>query len=269
LPTSQQLQVSISTQGKVPAAVRQRAEEKLGVVAGTIREPVLFAELRLVDDGNTGRARPAIAEATLVVNGTPVRAHIAAESLDAAVDLLEERLRRRIVRHEERLHREGKARHRAQPNGAPTRVWRHGDPPTERPEWFDRPYEDREMIRHKTFALEPMTIDEAAFDLDALAHDFYLFTELTTGSDAVIYYDDEDHGVVVQFPEGTDTPSQDGHAVPVRLAPPAPRLDLVAAEQRLEDGGERWVFFVDEATARGHVIYHRYDGHYGLITPGT
>jgi hypothetical protein len=27
------------------------------------------------------------------------------------------------------------------------------------------------------------------------------------------------------------------------------------------------VFFADETTGRGNVLYHRYDGHYGLITP--
>jgi hypothetical protein len=27
------------------------------------------------------------------------------------------------------------------------------------------------------------------------------------------------------------------------------------------------LFFVNAATGRGNVIYHRYNGHYGLITP--
>jgi ribosome-associated translation inhibitor RaiA len=236
----------------------------LGQLAGHIREPVLFAEVRLVNDINPIRVRPAIAEATLDINGTPIRAQVAAGDLDAAIDLLEDRLKRRISRHEERLHRGGKDRHRTgfSHNGS---EWRHGDRTTHRPEWFDRPADEREVVRHKTFALEPMTIDEAAFDLDSLAHDFYLFTELETGADACLSFDGD--GVLLQLPEGVGDVMIEHAVVRFRLGPAAPTLSLGNAEDRLDDGGERWVFFIDDETARGHVVYHRYDGHYGLITP--
>lgn len=260
--TPQELQLTISTQGNVPPPSKSRAEEKLGHVTAMVREPVLYAEVRLLVDDATVGVRPAVAEATLDINGTPIRAHVAAGDIDAAVDLLEERLKRRIARHEERLHRVGKERHRA--NGD---EWRHGDLPTQRPEWFDRPIDEREVVRHKTFALEPMTLDEAAFDLDALAHDFYLFTELHTGTDALVSFDD-DHGLVLQLPDGVEPgPALEGAAVPVRVGPPASRRSLTAAEEHLDGAGERFVFFIDEGTGRGHVVYHRFDGHYGLITP--
>lgn len=265
MPT-QQLQLSVSTQGTVPPPARQRAEEKLGQIVGLIREPVLFAELRLVCDPSPLRVRPVVAEATLDINGTPIRAQVAAVDLDAAIDLLEERLKRRIARHEQRLHRDGKERHRASSSNG--REWRHGDRPAQRPEWYDRPADEREVIRHKTFALEPMTIDEAAFDLDALAHDFYLFTELSTGADALIAYDDDHQGLRLQLPEAVDPPSE-RTAVPYAVGVAAPRLTLRDAEERLDEGGERWVFFLDADSGRGHVVYHRYDGHYGLITPAT
>jgi ribosomal subunit interface protein len=258
-----ELSVSVSTQGNVPGPARQRAEEKLTQLIEHIREPVLFAEIRLLADSAPVRARPAMAEATLDINGTPIRAQVAAADIDAAVDLLEERLKRRIARHEERLHRDGKERHRAGGNGG---EWRHGDPATNRPEWFDRPVDDREVIRHKTFALEAMTVDEAAFDLDALAHDFYLFTELGTEVDATIGYDDG-RGLLLHLGEGADQSTVKTAAVPFSFAPPAPTLSIAEAEERLDEGGERWVFFIDADTGRGHVVYHRYDGHYGLITP--
>ncbi|WP_327048745.1 sigma 54 modulation/S30EA ribosomal C-terminal domain-containing protein [Microbispora sp. NBC_01189] len=31
--------------------------------------------------------------------------------------------------------------------------------------------------------------------------------------------------------------------------------------------GLPFVFFAGRRTGRGNVVYHRYDGHYGLITP--
>lgn len=261
------LQLSVSTSGDIPAPVRARVEAKMAGLAEQVREPVLHAEVRLSAETNAVRERPAVAEATLVVNGTPIRAHVAASDLDAAVDLLEDRLRRRIVRHAERLHHEGKERKRQAQRSHDDHEWRHGDLPTQRPEWYERAADEREVIRHKTFALQPLTVDEAAFDLDALAHDFYLFTELTSELEAVVAYG-EDGQLALQLPEGIDATTMLTETVtPVAVAPPAPHLRQEDAVRRLEDGGERWVFFVDDDSGRGHVLYHRYDGHYGLITP--
>jgi Sigma 54 modulation/S30EA ribosomal protein C terminus len=44
-------------------------------------------------------------------------------------------------------------------------------------------------------------------------------------------------------------------------------LTIPEARQRLEVAGLPFVFFADASTDRGSVLYHRYDGHYGLITP--
>ena len=46
-----------------------------------------------------------------------------------------------------------------------------------------------------------------------------------------------------------------------------PELTLSEAEERLDNRHERFVFFLNPETGRGNVIYRRYDGHYGLITP--
>jgi hypothetical protein len=57
-------------------------------------------------------------------------------------------------------------------------------------------------------------------------------------------------------------------ATPVVVsAQPAPRLTPREAAHRLEATRWRFVFFRDVASGRGCLLYHRYDGHYGLITP--
>ena len=48
---------------------------------------------------------------------------------------------------------------------------------------------------------------------------------------------------------------------------PAPRLTIREAAERLEATSAEFVFFRMATTDRGCVVYHRYDGHYGLITP--
>lgn len=258
----QELEVSVATAGNVPEAAKKYATDKVTQLARYTKRPILFAQVRLNLEANPSRERPALAEATLDVNGRPVRAHVAGHDMMEAVDLLEERLRRRLDRHAH--HGDGDRRRSPVPQPG---EWRHGDLPTQRPEYFDRPVEEREVVRHKTFALEPMTCDEAAFDLDMLGHDFYLFTELHTGADSVIFHaGDDGHLELMQAAERTVVPED--CAVPiVASSQHPPELTLAEAEERLDAGHERFVFFVNTETGRGNVVYRRYDGHYGLITP--
>jgi hypothetical protein len=48
----------------------------------------------------------------------------------------------------------------------------------------------------------------------------------------------------------------------------APMLTVAEAISRLEWLGQPFVFFVHPETGRASLLYHRYDGHYGLIDPG-
>ena len=57
------------------------------------------------------------------------------------------------------------------------------------------------------------------------------------------------------------------HAAVTVSEHPAPRLNLAAATARLEALGQPFLFFVSSETGRGNLIYHRYDGDYGVITP--
>jgi ribosomal subunit interface protein len=257
----QELEVSVATQGEIPEAAKQYATDKVTQLVRFTRRPILFVQVKLTLEPNPAQERPALAEATLDVNGRPVRAHVAGHDLMEAVDLLEERLRRRLERSVGRLDRTDR-------NGSAKQgEWRHGDLPTPRPEYFDRPVEEREVVRHKTFALEPMTCDEAAFDLDMLGHDFYLFTDVESGDDSVIFHTEgEDHLELMQAGDGARVP--ENCAAPVRASTQRPgEMDLSEAEERLDASHEPFVFFVNVDSGRGNVVYRRYDGHYGLITP--
>jgi hypothetical protein len=178
-----------------------------------------------------------------------------------AVDLLEERLRRRLER-STRFERNS-----SRPDLPKNGEWRHGDLPTQRPEYFERPVDEREVVRHKTFALEPLTCDEAAFDLDLLAHDFYLFTDVDTGADSVIFHADADsHLELMQAAD--EVRVSPNCAAPVTASSQHPvEMTVAEAEERLDASHEPFVFFINPETHRGNVIYRRYDGHYGLITP--
>lgn len=59
-----------------------------------------------------------------------------------------------------------------------------------------------------------------------------------------------------------------GHAVVLTVSrQPAPLLTTAEAVDRMARWDRPFLFFLDADRGRGAVLYHRYDGHYGLITP--
>lgn len=102
--------------------------------------------------------------------------------------------------------------------------------------------------------------------MERLDFDFYLFTEAGSGQDSVLYRDGDGYRLAQVEPR----PEALGEVeLPLHIDPgPAPRLTTAAAVDRLEASGRPFEFFADPETGRGRLIYHRYDGEYGLITIG-
>lgn len=109
------------------------------------------------------------------------------------------------------------------------------------------PAEPSQIFRRKTFAAHPLTVDEAAYEMVLLDHDFYLYTDQETGSEAVVQQ------------------NQDGEGYDVLSSPAT--LSEDQARERLDLGGEPLVFYRDPKDSRGRVLYRRFDGGYGLISP--
>jgi ribosome-associated translation inhibitor RaiA len=255
--------VDHSVRGDVPEHELAYAEAKFAHLARHAPGPVLESRFRLAVEPDPARERPAIASASFDVGGRVVRAHVAAPTLHEAIDMLESRLRRRL----DQLADRSRTVHR-RPRDHDPGAWRHGDAPSHRPEYFDRPVDERQVIRRKTFALEPEIPEEAAFDLELLDHDFFLFRNGETQEPNVIVRAAGEGYELVQPTPAEPSPTREG--VPIRSSPLTPsRLTLEQATAILDLGDEPFVFFLDEETGDGNVVYRRYDGHYGLITPSS
>ncbi len=145
------------------------------------------------------------------------------------------------------------------------REWRHQSLPSPRTPYFPRPPEERKVIRHKAHTLARQSLEEAITELELLDYDFYLLTERATGQDSVLYRTaDGDRLAQVRPRPGGPGPV---HAAVTVSEHPAPGLTLAAAIARLEALGQPFLFFINSETRRGNLIYHRYDGDYGVITP--
>ncbi len=257
------LDVQVTTHGKLPGAA-DYARTKIGELGHLTHEPVLHAHVKLGEHGDPAVARRVIAQANLDVNGRPVRAQVEGVTAREAIDGLEARLRRQL----ERAAEHWEAKRAGMPRRGP-HEWRHESEPTQRPKYFPRPESERRIMRHKSYGLPTRTVEEAALEMEQLDYDFHLFTEEGTQQDSVLYREGPSEYRLAQV----NPAAADGLApfqLPLTISPqPAPRLDVEQAIERMGLLALPFLFFVDSARDRGSVLYHRYDGHYGLITPAS
>ncbi|MGV0834658.1 ribosome hibernation promotion factor [Mycolicibacterium thermoresistibile] len=241
-------QIDVTTDGAMPGA-DEYVRSKLGELGRYTRRPVLHARVRLTRHQDGSPDRPVVAQGNFNVDGRFIRAQVEGANVREAVDRLESRLRQQI----ERITGKWEAK-RDQPR------------PTHRPSYFPRAKEDREIIRRKSYTLATATVDEAVDEMELLDYDFHLFTEKGTGQDCVLYRDDEGYRLAQVTPTSAEELAP--HGVPLTISPhPAPELSLEEARQRMNMLGVPFLYFVEADSRRGNVLYHRYDGHYGLLTP--
>ncbi|WP_436498254.1 ribosome hibernation promotion factor [Actinokineospora sp. HUAS TT18] len=257
-------EVRVSEHGTFPMGAADYAREKVSAVLPLAHEPVLSARVRLTRYQDPAVKRPVTVQVNLDVNGRLIRVVASGPTTREAVDVVAARLRGSL----ERAARHWEARRGASPSAEP-HEWRRGAVPAHRPGWFPRPPEEREIVRHKSFTPARITLDEAAFELDLMDYDFHLFTEAGTGQDSVLYRAGPTGYRLAQVdpaPTGQLSP----FSVPVTMSyHPAPLLSTDEAVARLEATGSPFLFFLEGEHARGHVLYHRYDGHYGLLSPAS
>ncbi|MFF9868917.1 sigma 54 modulation/S30EA ribosomal C-terminal domain-containing protein [Streptomyces sp. NPDC013953] len=260
LKTSTDIGVEVRNRGQVPNGADTYAREKVLALISHVSEPVLSVRVKLTQAVNASTVRPATAQAVVDVNGRPVRAHVAASTMFEAVDLLQERLTARLAR----ARRYGSRGPRG--SGPDDRASWDGPGHEHRPHRHHMPAEERRIVRHKSFSLARQTPEDALIDLEAMDYGFWVFTDLASGYDSVVYRDPRTgrHRMASLGPVGREREIEGVMSVST-IPVPTSRVD--EAVQRLHLTGLPFVFFHDTATGRGSVLYHRYDGHYGLITP--
>lgn len=248
----------ISADRRISAVAADYARERICHALAFAPEPILSARVRLTAHRDPVVQNPIVAQANVNMEGRAVRAQIAATTVVEAVDLLEARLERRL----DRLARHWEAVRGRTPNAT---EWRHGGTPRSTLPYYPRPAEQREVLRHKTFAVATATCDEAAFDMEMLDYTFHLFTESGSGVDSVLYRHDDRYRLAQLDPRpGAVTRG----LIRFTVSPAhAIRTTVPGAVERLELTGWPFVFF--QEGGRGRVLYHRYDGHYGLLTPAA
>lgn len=251
--------VDVTTRGNLPGA-DEYARTKIEDLRRFLHRPLLHAHVKLTRHGDPALERPVVAQANLDVDGRLVRAEAEGETARDAIDRLGERLQRRLRRAADHW--------QARRDGQSIRLPQDADTePTARPTRVSVAPEERQVVRHKSFTLAPCTVDEAAVEMELLDYDFHLFTEERTGMASVLY-----KGGPTDYRLAQVQPTTKEELAPFELpltisSQPPPCLSVEQAAERMGLLGLPFMFFINAAEGRAGVLYHRYDGHYGLITP--
>ena len=253
--------VVYQTVGSVPVSIRDEAERMMADLADVAPRQVLFAKVKVKHDTDRDPDQRSVVEGIMDLSGTVVRAQAAGTSAIDALRVVASRLERN-------LHRVAAKRRRAQkrPPSTPSGEWSSGDIAPDRPEFYDRPPEERLVVRRKTYSpANQISVSEALFDMEVLDHRFFLFTDETDGKAAIVYEDD--HGLAIRKLDGSRPEEATLHPGISVHETPAPTITVADAVSRLNLSDGPFVFFCDATAGRASVLYRRFDGHYGLITP--
>jgi len=123
-------------------------------------------------------------EITCYPRGPVIRAEAAAadfySALDTAIAKVDTRMRRSADR------RRVERRHRMPVGIVAATV---GAPPPDTSAPVPEPYDDQpwHLVREKEHPAEPMTVDDALFQMELIGHDFYLFLDKETSRASVVY----------------------------------------------------------------------------------
>jgi len=197
----------------VTDALREYAEEKLSKLHLYLNErhidEVTRVELELTVEKSRNSDDRQVAEATIFTRGPVMRAKESSPDMYASIDLVTEKLQRRAKKYHDKIQHKA-LRHHAKGVA--------GEPPAEAAEPVAEPatlapvaaaglhgesggngdnhgerFEEPRVVKSKQFALKPMSVEEAALQLELIGHDFFVFTNAETSDTNVVYRRNDGH----------------------------------------------------------------------------
>jgi putative sigma-54 modulation protein len=152
-------------------AVRSYAEEKLQRVKKYLPDPINVHVILSVE-----KIRHT-AEISIVTNGLTIYAEDETLDMYSAIDAVLDKIERQVRKYKDKIQRK-KAHHSSQHPGIKMQVLSS--------ESFEPEHEPM-IVKNKNFFAKPMSIDEAAMQMDLMHNDFLVFTNANSDNINVIY----------------------------------------------------------------------------------
>ncbi|MHB8891997.1 MAG: ribosome hibernation-promoting factor, HPF/YfiA family [Candidatus Limnocylindrales bacterium] len=158
---------------EVPDRVRQYAERKFARLERLLDDRT-DAIVELSNEAHRSAADAHIVDVTLVIDGTTLRSSATGGSYQAALDEVVDKVERQAIDHKE------KPRVHSRPEEEKTLLRKIADGTSDGTR-------DRQIVKTKRFAIEPMFEEDAVAAMEDLGHDFYVFVNAESERVAVLY----------------------------------------------------------------------------------
>lgn len=167
----------------VTDAMRTYAEDKLQKL-DKFSDQIVDAKVVMSYNDRVG-GQPAKVEVQINVANAVVRAEERAVDHYAAVDVVVDKLERQL--------KKVKGRQEAKRDGG-----KPVEPPPPAPVEGEGEEDPPRIVRTKRHVLRPMAPEDAAMEMEALGHDFYVFRNLDTDAVSVLYLREDGHYGVIE-----------------------------------------------------------------------
>lgn len=200
----------------VTDALQDYAEEKILRVHKLMQErkidEVTRVELELKVEKNPSIPEPCVSEATIFTRGPVIRAQERSTDMYASIDLVTDKLVRRVKKYQDKVHGKNRKYHEklaeAMPEGEDTSE--AAGARVSVPEFVGAEFageaassgDNGRVVKSKQFALKPMSVDEATLQLELVGHDFFVFTNAETNRTNVVYRRNDGHFGLIEPAEG-------------------------------------------------------------------
>jgi putative sigma-54 modulation protein len=185
----------------VTPALQDYANEKIEHVHKLLQQrkidEVTRVELELKVEKNPSIPEPAVAEATVFTRGPVIRARESSTDMYAAIDLVTDKLVRRVKKYHDKIH--GRTKHGHEKIVAPTPepelapVAAIATLADEFAGEMEHASDNGRIVKTKQFALKPMSVQEATLQLELVGHDFFVFTNAESNRTNVVYRRNDGH----------------------------------------------------------------------------
>ena len=185
----------------VTDALQDYAEEKILRVHKLMQErkidEVTRVELELKVEKNPSIPEPCVSEATIFTRGPVIRAKERSTDMYASIDLVTDKLLRRVKKYHDKAH--GRTRHgHDKISVAEEPVAEELAPVAAAASLADElgaesGGENGRIVKTKQFALKPMSVHEATLQLELVGHDFFVFTNAESNRTNVVYRRNDGH----------------------------------------------------------------------------
>ena len=168
---------------QVTDTLAAHVEDKLGSALKVFDISPMTCDCVLRVDKNPSNLERKTCEVTVFVRDNVVRVVASGDDMESAIDAAADKVSRQLRKYKTRV-----IDRRQKGAGARIAVPANIEDLADLIEPSGEDEEDELLVREKVIDLPPMTEEEALVQTDLLGHDFYVFTNATTGLINVIYH---------------------------------------------------------------------------------